>query len=365
MIGNMICKLRKQKELSQNELGKMLNLSASAIGMYEQNRRLPDTDTIINLCNIFSVSADYILELSEDERPYEKSMHNNDVRNRIEQLMTENTLDAGFVASVSNIRKRRLLDILYEGKKPDATELRGLAECFNESTDYILGITDVHMHQETVRVSPDSFSGRLRLLTDGYSEQDISEGTKIPIWTLRKLINNEEMPSIQMLCSLANYFKKSTDFLLALSDISREPISNGTYPFEVNECVCQRIKKIIDCNDPYLSYEFGLTDDELYNLSNYGFIPHIAVLIKLCEKYKVSSDYLLGLSNSQMTIISDSEINEEYILKSYRSLELPYRKKVDGFISEQIIEQKRDQYMRLSVAADSRSEGTGTTGMGK
>ena len=68
MIGEIINKLRKQKGLSQSELGKKLCLSASAIGMYEQNRRLPDTDAIIKLSNFFSVSVDYLLTGEETKK---------------------------------------------------------------------------------------------------------------------------------------------------------------------------------------------------------------------------------------------------------------------------------------------------------
>ena len=366
MIGDMICKLRKQKELSQSALGKILNLSASAIGMYDQNRRLPDTDTIIKLCSFFSVSADYILELSENEKPYEKSMRNDDVRNRIEQLMDENELDAGFVASTSNIRKRRLLDILNNGKKPDTTELRGLAECFNESTDYVLGITDVHMHQEAAYVTPDSFPGRLRLLIDGYSEQEVSMETNIPIWTLRKLINNEEIPSMQMLCSLAKYFKKSTDFLLALNNTSREPDINGNFPYEMDKISLERLQELLEKDtDTYMSNELGLTEDEYFNLYHYGFIPHISVINRLCKIFNISADYLLGISDSKLTIIYDKENNEDSLLKSYRILDKPYRKDVDGYISRQILQQKRDSYMRESVAVDEKPEKTGTDNLGK
>ena len=54
-------KLRKSKGLTQAELGKILGVSPSTIGMYEQGRRTPDKDALIAISNYFNVSTDYLL----------------------------------------------------------------------------------------------------------------------------------------------------------------------------------------------------------------------------------------------------------------------------------------------------------------
>ena len=46
-------KLRKSKGLTQAELGKILGVSPSTIGMYEQGRRTPDKDALIAISNYF------------------------------------------------------------------------------------------------------------------------------------------------------------------------------------------------------------------------------------------------------------------------------------------------------------------------
>jgi transcriptional regulator with XRE-family HTH domain len=53
--------LRGQKGLSQKEMAKILNLSTSSIGMYEQGRRLPTYDTLIRYAQLFDVSLDYLI----------------------------------------------------------------------------------------------------------------------------------------------------------------------------------------------------------------------------------------------------------------------------------------------------------------
>lgn len=54
-------KLRQERNLTQLELSKMLQISASAIGMYEQGRREPDHDTLAKIADFFNVSTDYLL----------------------------------------------------------------------------------------------------------------------------------------------------------------------------------------------------------------------------------------------------------------------------------------------------------------
>lgn len=54
--------LRESRSLTQAELAKLLKVSPSAIGMYEQGRRDPDSTTLKKLSVIFNVSVDYLLD---------------------------------------------------------------------------------------------------------------------------------------------------------------------------------------------------------------------------------------------------------------------------------------------------------------
>ena len=57
--------LRENKHLTQAQLSKFLNISASTIGMYEQGRRFPDEILLKNIAQFFNVSLDYLLGLSD------------------------------------------------------------------------------------------------------------------------------------------------------------------------------------------------------------------------------------------------------------------------------------------------------------
>lgn len=61
MRGARIAALRRQAGMSQAELARQLGVSPSAVGMYEQGRREPSSDVLVQLGKIFGVSVDYIL----------------------------------------------------------------------------------------------------------------------------------------------------------------------------------------------------------------------------------------------------------------------------------------------------------------
>ena len=61
MLGDKIKELRISNNYTQDDLAKKLKISKSTIGMYEQNRRSPDLDTLLKISDIFNVSTDYLL----------------------------------------------------------------------------------------------------------------------------------------------------------------------------------------------------------------------------------------------------------------------------------------------------------------
>ena len=61
MLGERIAALRRIRGLSQAQLAKLLRISPSAMGMYEQGRREPPVQTIIALSRNLTVSTDFLL----------------------------------------------------------------------------------------------------------------------------------------------------------------------------------------------------------------------------------------------------------------------------------------------------------------
>lgn len=94
-------KLRKSKGLTQAELGKILGVSPSTIGMYEQGRRTPDKDALIAISNYFNVSTDYLLgnEKEPDTHPDLPPLtprDERDIAKDLEKMLAELDTSAAF-----------------------------------------------------------------------------------------------------------------------------------------------------------------------------------------------------------------------------------------------------------------------------
>ena len=61
MIGLRIAALRRAAGWSQAELAERLKISPSAVGMYEQGRREPALQMLIQLSELFRVTIDYLV----------------------------------------------------------------------------------------------------------------------------------------------------------------------------------------------------------------------------------------------------------------------------------------------------------------
>ncbi len=61
MLGARIAALRHQAGLSQVQLAAVLKISPSAMGMYEQGRREPSLQTLVDMAKALGVSTDYLL----------------------------------------------------------------------------------------------------------------------------------------------------------------------------------------------------------------------------------------------------------------------------------------------------------------
>ena len=59
-IGERIMALRKEKNISQSELAKRLNVSRQAVSKWEQGVSSPDTERLIQLAEILGTEVEYL-----------------------------------------------------------------------------------------------------------------------------------------------------------------------------------------------------------------------------------------------------------------------------------------------------------------
>ena len=62
--------LRRKKKISQVALALKLDMSQNTISRYETGEREADYASLIKFATFFNVSVDYILELTDEQKPY-------------------------------------------------------------------------------------------------------------------------------------------------------------------------------------------------------------------------------------------------------------------------------------------------------
>ena len=65
--------LREDKDLLQKDLAKFLNMSQRGYSHYENDVNIPN-DILVKLAQFYKTSTDYILYLTDERKPYPKSI---------------------------------------------------------------------------------------------------------------------------------------------------------------------------------------------------------------------------------------------------------------------------------------------------
>lgn len=71
---NRLREIREDKNLKQSDVSKMLNVSQVAYSYYEIGKRQIPIDLLKKLARIYNVSTDYLLYLTDEKKPYPKSI---------------------------------------------------------------------------------------------------------------------------------------------------------------------------------------------------------------------------------------------------------------------------------------------------
>lgn len=61
LLGQRIKSLRKENNLTQEELGKLINVTKVSICCYEKETRIPTLETLVALANVFKVDINYFI----------------------------------------------------------------------------------------------------------------------------------------------------------------------------------------------------------------------------------------------------------------------------------------------------------------
>lgn len=86
--------LRKNNNLTQEQVGKILNMTQSTYQTYENNRAIPTLENLIKLADFYNVSLDYLCNRQfKDEIGYLTEIQKQIIQ-ILKQLNNENTIQA-------------------------------------------------------------------------------------------------------------------------------------------------------------------------------------------------------------------------------------------------------------------------------
>ncbi len=69
-----IKEIREDRDLYQSDIAKILNITQSQYSLYENGIRLIPIDKLAVLAKYYNTSTDYLLGLTDERKPYPKSI---------------------------------------------------------------------------------------------------------------------------------------------------------------------------------------------------------------------------------------------------------------------------------------------------
>lgn len=105
--------------MTQDDLGKVMNVSKASISLYEKNERTPDQATLIKTADYFDVSLDYLLGRSDKRHYYDLSTkETTDIAEQAEKMLKG--IDTGAALNfygepMTDEQKQSMRDILEMG----------------------------------------------------------------------------------------------------------------------------------------------------------------------------------------------------------------------------------------------------------
>lgn len=130
-IKDRIASLRNEKNITQSQLAEELNISPSAIGMYEQGRRKPSYELLEEICDYFNVDMDYLMGRSDIKNRYQVGLKY-DWENKKEENNIFSQLTDGELAKLEKFKNMSTVMFMNEGNDISEEDKETLAIAYAE-----------------------------------------------------------------------------------------------------------------------------------------------------------------------------------------------------------------------------------------
>ena len=88
-FGARLAELRRQHNLTQNDIADRLNISAQAVSKWENDLTSPDIDTLLKLADIFNISTDELLGKNKIEPVYLPTEQRKDINQLVFRIIVD------------------------------------------------------------------------------------------------------------------------------------------------------------------------------------------------------------------------------------------------------------------------------------
>ena len=121
MIGERLKKLREKQNLTQEQVGKKIGVSASTIGMDEQNRRQCDNDTLKALANLYNVTVEYLVGNDNTTKSINNIVTDKQLAEKLSVIVENENAKVLFdkIGELNDSELKQFLDIVTIIKKDD------------------------------------------------------------------------------------------------------------------------------------------------------------------------------------------------------------------------------------------------------
>jgi len=106
-FGENLRTLRERHDMTQESLGKLLNVTQSTIAYYESGKKQPTLETLIIIADYFEVSTDYLLNRTNFvSTASEISKPDSELLNKINKLSDENRKEIASYINYKGMQKK-------------------------------------------------------------------------------------------------------------------------------------------------------------------------------------------------------------------------------------------------------------------
>ena len=159
MFGRKLKELRLENNINQAELGKIIGISPSTVGMYERNQRFPDKDILNKIADYFEVSIDYLFDRTNFKNGNIEHINPNPneslFANRLRQERERLGLMQKELAQKLDIPPNTYNGYETGKRSPNLEITKHISDILKISVDYLLGRTDFkELNKERVILEP-------------------------------------------------------------------------------------------------------------------------------------------------------------------------------------------------------------------